>query len=80
LRNRVRRPLDVQSAYRASGFGLDDVSLAGREATVTGKGDKQRTVRFTYDTSRALDLYSRDRPNTQWRESRRCGSACAAAR
>ena len=40
---------------------LDDVSPASREATVTGKGDKQRTVRFTYDTARALDRYSRER-------------------
>jgi integrase/recombinase XerD len=40
---------------------LDDVNPASREATVTGKGDKQRTVRFTYDTSRALDRYSRER-------------------
>jgi hypothetical protein len=33
----------------------------GREATVTGKGDRQRTVRFTYDTARALDRYLRER-------------------
>jgi integrase/recombinase XerD len=44
-----------------AGLSLDDVSLAGREATVTGKGDKQRTVRFTYDTARALDRYTRER-------------------
>jgi site-specific recombinase XerD len=44
-----------------AGLGLDDVSPASREATVTGKGDKQRTVRFTYDTARALDRYSRER-------------------
>ena len=34
---------------------------ADREAIVTGKGDKQRTVRFTYDTARALDRYLRER-------------------
>ena len=44
-----------------AGLGLDDVSPASREATVTGKGDKQRTVRFTYDTARALDRYLRER-------------------
>jgi site-specific recombinase XerC len=30
-----------------AGLGLDDVSPASREATVTGKGDKHRTGRFT---------------------------------
>ena len=44
-----------------AGLSLDDVSPANREATVTGKANKQRIVRFTYDTSRALDRYSRER-------------------
>jgi len=44
-----------------AGLRVDDVSPASREANVTGKGDKQRTVRFTYDTARALDRYSRER-------------------
>jgi site-specific recombinase XerD len=44
-----------------AGLGLDDVSPASREAVVTGKGDKQRTIRFTYDTARALDRYVRER-------------------
>jgi integrase/recombinase XerD len=44
-----------------AGLRLDDVSPASREATVTGKGDKQRIVRFTYDTARALDRYLRER-------------------
>jgi site-specific recombinase XerD len=44
-----------------AGLCVDDVNPATREATVTGKGDKQRTVRFTYDTSRALDRYTRER-------------------
>jgi integrase/recombinase XerD len=43
------------------GLAVADVSPVSREATVTGKGDKQRTVRFTYDTSRALDRYARER-------------------
>jgi site-specific recombinase XerD len=42
-------------------LGTGDVDLPGREAKVTGKGDKQRTVKFTYDTSRALDRYTRER-------------------
>jgi site-specific recombinase XerD len=44
-----------------AGLAVTDVSPASREAVVTGKGDKQRTVRFTYDTSRALDRYLRER-------------------
>jgi len=37
------------------------LSPASREATVTGNGDRQRTVRFTYGTARALDRYLRER-------------------
>jgi site-specific recombinase XerD len=44
-----------------AGLAVADVSPATREAVITGKGDKQRTVRFTYDTSRALDRYTRER-------------------
>ena len=44
-----------------AGLAVADVSPANREAVVTGKGDKQRTVRFTYDTARALDRYVRER-------------------
>jgi integrase/recombinase XerD len=40
---------------------VTDAKPVAREATVTGKGDKQRTVRFTYETSRALDRYLRER-------------------
>ncbi len=38
-----------------------DVSPRDPEAIVTGKGDKQRTIRFTYDTARAFDRYQRER-------------------
>jgi YD repeat-containing protein len=62
-----------------AGLGLSDVSPASREAVVTGKGDRQRTVRFTYDTARRLTGTRASGPGTSWRESRRCGSACAAA-
>jgi len=44
-----------------AGIALADVDVKGREATVTGKGDKQRTVRFSYGTARALDRYLRER-------------------
>jgi len=44
-----------------AGLATDDVSPRYREAVVTGKGDKQRTIRFTYDTARALDRYQRER-------------------
>jgi integrase/recombinase XerD len=44
-----------------AGIALADVDVKNREATVTGKGDKQRTVRFTYGTARALDRYLRER-------------------
>jgi site-specific recombinase XerC len=55
-----------------AGLGLDHVNPASREATVTGKGDKQRTVRLT--GTRASG------PSIPWHDSRRCGSACAAGR
>ena len=42
-----------------AGLSLDDVSPVSREATVTGKGNKQRTVRFTYDTARARPVLAR---------------------
>ena len=44
-----------------AGLSTDDISPRDREAVVTGKGDKQRTIRFTYDTARALDRYQRER-------------------
>jgi site-specific recombinase XerD len=44
-----------------AGLAAGDVSARDREAVVTGKGDKQRTIRFTYDTARALDRYQRER-------------------
>ena len=44
-----------------AGLGKDDIAPREREAVVTGKGDKQRTIRFTYDTARALDRYQRER-------------------
>jgi integrase/recombinase XerD len=44
-----------------AGLGKDDIDLRSREAKVTGKGDKQRTVKFTSDTARAVDRYLRER-------------------
>lgn len=61
-----RRDHAVISLFKDAGIRLSelaglrvDVNPATREATVTGKGDRQRTVRFTYDTARALDRYAR---------------------
>ena len=64
-----RRDYAVISLFKDAGVRLSelarlavaDVSPANREAVVTGKGDRQRTVRFTDDTSRALDRYLRER-------------------
>jgi integrase/recombinase XerD len=66
---RNRRDYAIISLFKDTGIRLselaglrvDDMSQASREATVTGKGDTQRTVRFTYDTARALDRYLRER-------------------
>jgi site-specific recombinase XerD len=44
-----------------AGIAFADVDIKNRQAIVTGKGDKQRTVRFTHDTARALDRYLRER-------------------
>ena len=43
------------------GLKLDDVQLFEREATVTGKGAKTRTVRFGAKTAKAIDRYLRTR-------------------
>jgi integrase/recombinase XerD len=64
-----RRDYAVISVFKDTGARLselaglttDDISPRDREAVVTGKGDKQRTIRFTYDTARALDRYQRER-------------------
>jgi site-specific recombinase XerD len=44
-----------------AGLTTDDIMPREREAVVTGKGDKQRTIKYTYDTARALDRYQRER-------------------
>ena len=44
-----------------AGLATADVRLKAREADVTGKGGKQRTVKFGYDTAQALDRYLRER-------------------
>lgn len=42
-------------------LGDDILNLRSREALVTGKGSRQRRVRFSYDAARALDRYLRER-------------------
>jgi site-specific recombinase XerD len=44
-----------------AGLNLGDVDLLAREATVTGKGEKVRTVKYSFDAARALDRYLRAR-------------------
>jgi site-specific recombinase XerD len=64
-----RRDYPVISLFRdtgarpseLSGLGTADVSAHDREAVVTGKVNKQRTVKCTYDTARTLDRYMRER-------------------
>lgn len=45
---------------------LDDLNVAGREATVTGKGGKVRTVKFEAKAALALDRYLRVRSKHRW--------------
>jgi site-specific recombinase XerD len=44
-----------------AGLELPDIDLRTREGIVTGKGSKQRLVRFGYETARSLDRYYRER-------------------
>ncbi|MFD0772640.1 tyrosine-type recombinase/integrase [Streptomonospora algeriensis] len=51
-----------------AGLQLEDVAVLEREATVTGKGRRTRTVKYSYEAARALDKYLRVRakqPNAQ---------------
>jgi site-specific recombinase XerD len=64
-----RRDAAIISLFRDTGIRLSELAgltaaglmLKEREATVTGKGDKQRTIKFTYDTARAIDRFLRER-------------------
>ena len=68
-----RRDYAILSLFRDTGMRLaelaglklggspPDIDLRAREALVTGKGGKQRRVRFSYDTARAIDRYLRER-------------------
>ena len=44
-----------------AGMELRDIDLRTREGIVTGKGAKQRLVRFGHETARAADRYLRER-------------------
>lgn len=44
-----------------AGLDVDDVDLVQREAVVTGKGRRTRTVRFGFKTAKAIDRYLRVR-------------------
>jgi site-specific recombinase XerD len=75
----ARRDFAVLSLFRdtgvrlaeLAGLSLDDISLKGREALVTGKGGKQRVVRFGYDSARAVDRYLRERARHRMADSPR---------
>ena len=44
-----------------SGLRIEDVNVVEREAAVTGKAKKSRTVKYSFETARALDKYMRMR-------------------
>lgn len=64
-----RRDLAIMTMLRDTGLrlsecaGLDlaDVDPLAREATVTGKGSRVRTVKYSFEAARALDRYLRAR-------------------
>ena len=49
------------TGMRLTGLKLDDFNLKDRDALVTGKGSRQRHVRFGYDAALAFDRYRRER-------------------
>lgn len=49
-----------------AGLRIDDVDLNDRTALVTGKGDRQRRVRFDSGTSVAIDRYLRVRARSKY--------------
>ena len=65
----ARRDRAILSLFRDTGMRLselaglemEDISLRTCEAIVTGKGGKQRLVKFGYDAGRDLDRYLRER-------------------
>jgi site-specific recombinase XerD len=64
----ARRDCAILSLFRDTGMRLSELAgltteldLKRREATVTGKGGKQRIVRFGYESARAIDRYLRER-------------------
>lgn len=61
--NAVLRVLLDTGIRRAecAGMTIPGVDLVHREAVVTGKGDRTRTVRFGFNTAKAIDRYLRVR-------------------
>jgi site-specific recombinase XerD len=65
----ARRDHAILSMFRDTGMRLSelagmelrDIDLRTREGIVTGKGARQRLIRFGYETARALDRYLRER-------------------
>jgi site-specific recombinase XerC len=56
------------------GLCLDDLQLLEREASVTGKGSRQRTVKFGAKTAKAVDRYLRLRSRHANAEGQSCGT------
>jgi integrase/recombinase XerD len=75
----ARRDCAILSLFRdtgirlaeLAGLGTADVDLKRREALVTGKGGKQRIVKFGYDAARALDRYLRERARQRMADASR---------
>ena len=73
---RNRRDAAILRLFASSGARLaevatlrvDNVSLANREALVTGKGSKQRTVKFDAKAAGAIDRYMRIRASNSYHE------------
>lgn len=65
----ARRDAAILTLFRDTGIRLaemaglawEDFDLKAREALVTGKGGKQRIIRFSFEAARAIDRYKRER-------------------
>jgi integrase/recombinase XerD len=62
-----------------AGIQIDDVNMSKNEATVTGKGDRQRIVKFNNRAALALDRYMRMRRKRIQDDPRRMTAAATTA-
>jgi site-specific recombinase XerD len=68
----------VFTAAELATLTTEGVDRKAREASVFGKGGKQRTVKFTWDTFRAIDRYVRERAAHRMADRSRCRGRLAA--